>query len=108
MALTLLYILAGLFIVLLVFYLGIFAGSVFSKPHETNAKRIPVSVIVYAKNNVNELRQLIPILLNQNYHEFELVVVTNSSTYNTVLLIIENDLMYTHILSVYVLNNVVI
>ena len=105
MALTLLYILAGLFIVLLVFYLGIFAGSVFSKPHETNAKRIPVSVIVYAKNNVNELRQLMPILLNQNYHEFELVVVNNSSTDNTLLLIKEYALTYPNIRLVVVVNN---
>ena len=97
MALTLLYILAGLFIVLLVYYLGIFAGSVFSKPHETNAKRIPVSVIVYAKNNVNELRQLIPVLLNQNYHQFELVLVNNASTDDTLHLIKEYALMYPNI-----------
>lgn len=105
MALTLLYILAGLFIVLLVYYLGIFAGSIFSKPHETNAKRIPVSVIVYAKNNSEELRHLLPVLINQNYHQFELVLVNNASTDDTLHLIKEYALMYPNIRIVDVLNN---
>ncbi|SEH70501.1 Glycosyltransferase, catalytic subunit of cellulose synthase and poly-beta-1,6-N-acetylglucosamine synthase [Paenimyroides aquimaris] len=105
MALTLLYILAGLFIILLVYYLGIFAGSVFGKPHETNAKRIPVSVIVYAKNNCNELRNLLPVLLNQNYHQFELVLVNNASTDDTLQLIKEYALMYPNIRIVDVVNN---
>lgn len=105
MSLPLLYILAGLFIVLLVYYLGIFAGSVFSKPHETNAKRIPVSVIVYAKNNSDELRSLLPILLNQNYHQFELVLVNNASTDDTLHLIKEYALMYPNIRIVDVVNN---
>lgn len=105
MALTLLYILAGLFIVLLIYYLGIFAGSIFSKPHETNAKRIPVSVIVYAKNNSDELRSLLPVLLNQNYHQFELVLVNNASTDDTLHLIKEYALMYPNIRIVDVVNN---
>lgn len=105
MALILLYILAALFVVLLIYYLGIFSGSVFSKPHETNAKRIPVSVIVYAKNHLNELRNLIPVLLNQNYHQFELVLVNNASTDDTLQLIKEYALMYPNIRMVDVVNN---
>src|SRR5690606_28628122 len=105
MALTLLYILAGLFIVLLFYYLGIFAGSVFSKPHETNPKRIPISVIVYAKNNENQLRNLIPVLLNQNYHQFEIIIINNASTDDTLHLAKEYALMYPNIRVVDVVNN---
>lgn len=105
MALTLLYILGTLFVTLLVYYLGIFSGSVFSKPHETNAKRIPVSVIVYAKNNANELRNLLPILINQNYHEFELVLINNASSDETLDLFKEYALMYPNIRVVDVINN---
>lgn len=105
MALILLYILAALFVILLIFYLGIFSSVAFSKPHESNAKRIPVSVLVYAKNNENELRHLLPILLNQNYHQFELVVINNASTDNTLHLIKEYALMYPNIKVVDVVNN---
>jgi len=105
MAITLLYILGALFVILLVYYLGIFTGSVFGKPHETNAKRIPVSVIVYAKNNALELRNLLPILLNQNYHQFELVLINNASTDETLDLFKEYSLLYPNIRVVDVLNN---
>jgi len=105
MALTLLYILAALFVILLIFYLGIFSSVAFSKPHESNAKRIPVSVLVYAKNNENELRNLLPILLNQNYHQFELVLINNASTDGTLHLMKEYALMYPNIKVVDVVNN---
>lgn len=105
MAITLLYLLGALFVILLVYYLGIFAGSVFGKPHETNAKRIPVSVIVYAKNNALELKSLLPILLNQNYHQFELVLVNNASADETLDLFKEYALMYPNIRVVDVVNN---
>ncbi|MDN3710121.1 hypothetical protein QW060_24880 [Myroides ceti] len=51
MLLTLLYIFIGIVIVQLFYYLGIFREFVFSQPAENNPKRIPVSVILYAKNN---------------------------------------------------------
>lgn len=105
MALTLLYILAGLFILLLVYYLGVFTGSVFGNPQETNTKQVPISVIVYAKNNVTELKSLLPVLLNQNYHEFELVLVNNASTDGTLQLIKEFALLHSNIRVVDVVNN---
>ncbi|WKW47631.1 glycosyltransferase [Myroides sp. JBRI-B21084] len=105
MALLLLYILAGLFFCLLVYYLGFFWSAAFNKPQENNAKRIPVSVIVYAKNNSEELRYLLPVLLNQNYHQYELVLVNNASTDDTLDLIKEYALMYPNIRVVDVVNN---
>lgn len=73
------YIFIGLIVIQLFYYLGIFSGFAFSKPNENNPKKIPVSVIVYAKNQAEEMKQLLPILLNQNYHTFELVLVNNAS-----------------------------
>lgn len=105
MALALLYISGTLLFILLVYYLGIFAGSVFGKPHETNAKDIPVSVIIYAKNNFNQLKELLPILLSQNYHQFELLVVNNASTDETVDLLKEYTTMYPNVRMVDVVNN---
>lgn len=105
MALTLLYISGTLLFILLVYYLGIFAGSVFSKPHETNAKDIPVSVVVYTKNNATQLRNLLPVLLRQNYHQFELMVVNNASTDETKELLKEFAALNSNIRIVDVVNN---
>src|SRR5690554_2977225 len=105
MALTLLYILAGLFILLLVYYLGVFTGSVFGNPQETNTKQIPISVIVYAKNNVTELKSLLPVLLNQNYHEFKIIFVNNAITNDTLELMKEFEIWHSKIMIVDVVNN---
>lgn len=105
MALIVLYISGILLLILLVYYLGIFAGSVFCKPHETNAKDIPVSVIIYAKNNAEQLRTLLPVLLDQNYHQFELLIVNNASTDETLDLLKEYVTMYPNVRMVDVVNN---
>ena len=105
MTLILLYILAALFIILTIYYWGVFSKFAFSKSQETNPKRLPVSVIVYARNNENDLRTIIPILLNQNYHQFELVIVNNASTDETLTLIKEYALLYPNIKVVDVINN---
>jgi len=105
MLLTLLYIFIGIVIVQLFYYLGIFREFVFSQPAENNPKRIPVSVILYAKNNAEEVRKIMPLLLNQNYHEFELVLVNNASFDETLDIFKEYASMYPNIRIVDVENN---
>ena len=83
MTLLLLYVFIGIIVIQLFYYLGIFTGFAFSKPSENNPKKLPVSVIVHAKNQAEEMRKLLPVLLNQNYHTFELVLVNNASTDET-------------------------
>jgi cellulose synthase/poly-beta-1,6-N-acetylglucosamine synthase-like glycosyltransferase len=39
----------------------------------------PISVIVCAKNEVENLQKNLPLLLNQNYPDFELIVVNDRS-----------------------------
>ncbi|MDN3710141.1 glycosyltransferase family A protein [Myroides ceti] len=72
---------------------------------ENNPKRIPVSVILYAKNNAEEVRKIMPLLLNQNYHEFELVLVNNASFDETLDIFKEYASMYPNIRIVDVENN---
>jgi cellulose synthase/poly-beta-1,6-N-acetylglucosamine synthase-like glycosyltransferase len=43
----------------------------------------PVSIIICAHDEEQNLRELIPMLLRQNYHEFEIVVVNDRSNDNT-------------------------
>ncbi len=46
-----------------------------------------VSVIICAKNEAQRLDSLIPKILNQNYPEFELLIVDDHSSYNTALVL---------------------
>ena len=105
MALLLLYIFIGIIVVHLFYYLGIFTGFSFSKPSENNPKKIPVSVIVYAKNQAEEMKVLLPILLNQNYHTFELVLVNNASIDETLEVFKEFASYVPHVKIVNVENN---
>ncbi|MGI4730048.1 MAG: glycosyltransferase, partial [Janthinobacterium lividum] len=45
-----------------------------------SAQQIPVSVIICARNEAENLRQNLPFILNQNYPDFEVVVVNDCSS----------------------------
>lgn len=62
-----------------VYYLFIFSKFAFAKEDKPTLKNIPVSVIVCAKNEAENLAILIPKLLEQNYKEFEIVLINDAS-----------------------------
>jgi glycosyltransferase involved in cell wall biosynthesis len=43
----------------------------------------PISVIVCAKNESDNLKQFIPYIIGQDYHQFEIVLINDSSTDDT-------------------------
>lgn len=54
------------------------------KPAETKLKKhIPISVIICAKNEADNLKKNLPLILNQEYSNFEVVLVNDSSSDNT-------------------------
>jgi cellulose synthase/poly-beta-1,6-N-acetylglucosamine synthase-like glycosyltransferase len=58
------------------------------KSISTKTDSQPVSILVCAHDEEQNLRELIPLLLNQNYEEFELVVIndrSNDGTYDYLL-----------------------
>ena len=66
------------------FYYGIvFSRFAFSKVNPSKPKNIPVSVIVCAKNEAENLKSFIPLILNQDYPEFELVLINDASFDNS-------------------------
>jgi len=74
------------FVVLLIqvfFYLGVFSLFSWSETKEKTIKDFPVSVIVCAKNEAKNLQILAPLLLKQNYSNFELVLINDRSTDDT-------------------------
>lgn len=70
-----------------IFLYGKFAflpdGKAGTEVHSLEQKQIPVSVIIAARNEAENLQQFLPKILNQNYPHFEVIVVNDASTDNT-------------------------
>ena len=77
------YSLIGITVIQLLYYVVIFGKFSFAKVQKSNPKRIPVSVIVCAKNEGENVRKFIPLLAEQNYPDFEIVLIDDSSSDNT-------------------------
>ncbi len=57
------------------------------KTEGTNHTTLPVSILICAQNELQNLRSLLPILLEQDYPEFEIIIVDDSSTDDTSFLL---------------------
>ena len=66
---------------------------------------VPVSVIVYAKNNAKHLNRLIPLLEEQEYENYELIFINNASNDETFEVIKEFQANNSRIKIVNVKNN---
>lgn len=62
-----------------IYYILIFGRFSFLKKSETKPKRLPISVIVCAKNEAENIKKFVPLLLNQNYPEYEVVLIDDAS-----------------------------
>ncbi len=70
--------------VLFLFYaLVLIALLTYKKPEQDEPKGESVSVIVCAKNELENLKNLIPAILTQQYHDFEVILVDDKSTDGT-------------------------
>src|ERR1044071_7238535 len=63
----------------LYYYLFIFSRFAFYKAPPRSGKKNPVSVIVCAKNEVNNLKKYLSSVLDQSYPDFEVIVVNDGS-----------------------------
>ena len=72
------------------------------KPSTLSPSPPPVSVVICAKNEADNLRNFLPLVLNQKYHNFQVVVVNDCSIDDTELVLAElkqshKNLYYTSI-----------
>lgn len=81
---------------------GRFSFAKFKKP---NPKRIPISVIVCAKNEEENVKKFVPLLLNQDYPAFEVVLIDDSSSDTTLELFEEFERNDPRVKLVKVVNN---
>lgn len=66
-----------------VYYVLLFGNFSFAKWASAPQKRIPVSVIVCAKNEEENVKEFVPLLLQQDYPDFEVVLIDDASSDET-------------------------
>ncbi len=87
------------------YYVVFFGKFSFAKPHASNQKRIPISVIVCAKNEEDNVKKFIPLLIEQNYLDFEIVIIDDASSDDTLEIFEAFEKQYSNIKLVKVENN---
>ena len=78
---------------ILFYYLYFFVKLNFKKDNGTSFSK-PISVIVCAKNELNNLKKNLPVLLVQNYFNFEVIVVNDQSSDSSIFFL--NELAANH------------
>jgi glycosyltransferase involved in cell wall biosynthesis len=87
------------------YYLGVFGKFAFAKAQKTTAKRLSISVIVCAKNEEENVANFIPLLAEQNYPDFEIVLIDDASSDGTLDLFEDFEKQYPNVRLVKVENN---
>ncbi|MEO8237557.1 MAG: glycosyltransferase [Flavobacterium sp.] len=92
-------------VIQLSYYLGVFGKFAFGRPQSIVPKNLPVSVIVCAKNEEENVKKYIPILAEQNYPDFEIVLIDDASSDETLEVFEQFEKEYSNIRLVKVENN---
>ena len=88
-----------------IYYLFIFGNFSFGKVNNGNFQKLPVSIIVCAKNEAENIKNYFPLLINQKYPEFEIVLIDDASSDETLDLFEEYEKQYSNVKLVKVQNN---
>ena len=79
------------------YYLWYYSAVGFKQIPKKKNTDIPVSVIICARNEENNLRQFLPQILTQDYPNYEVIVVNDASTDNTESLLKNYSDQYKHL-----------
>ncbi|NOY46829.1 MAG: glycosyltransferase [Chlorobi bacterium] len=66
-----------------IYYGLIFPRFAFSKSKRNTKKKIPISILICAKNEAENLKQFLPYILEQKYSDFEVILINDASKDNT-------------------------
>lgn len=70
-------------IIQLFYYIFFFSKFAFSDSKKIICEELPISIIICAKNESGNLTNFLPYIINQNYSNFEIILVNDHSTDNT-------------------------
>lgn len=87
------------------YYIIIFGKFGFYKSKKENNQNFPISVIVCAKNEEENVKKLLPLLSNQDYTNFEIVLIDDASRDETLEVFEEFEKLHKNIKLVKVENN---
>ena len=99
---SLIVIYGGCFIIQIIYWTFVFPKILFYNPVRSKIKRFPVSVIICARNEEANLRANLPSILEQNYPEYEVIVVNDASADGTENLLNDLKRQYSHLRTTFI------
>ena len=99
------YVFIAIVAIQLFYYVIVFGKFAYAKAQKSTPKRIPISVIVCAKNEEENVAKFVPLLAQQNYPDFEIVLIDDASSDGTLDLFEAFEKQYANIRLVKVENN---
>jgi len=85
------------FVIQILYHGLVFARLVYYKPRPKNVSHLPVSVVIVARNEYHNLIKMLEPILNQDYPQFEVVVVNDNSDDETHFFLRELEKSYAHL-----------
>ena len=92
--LIVLVVLAVVALIQTLYYLIVFLQPVCNKKRQSGSAKPPVSIIVCARNECENLQRFLPKILEQDYADFEVIVVNDCSEDDTILLLGQMEQQY--------------
>jgi glycosyltransferase involved in cell wall biosynthesis len=105
MLFILLLVFIGITLLQLVYYVFIFGSFSFAKKQTITPKRIPISIIICAKNEEENIKKYFPFIVSQNYPDYEIVLIDDASSDETLALFESYEKQYANVKLVKVQNN---
>ncbi|TYA53237.1 glycosyltransferase [Formosa maritima] len=87
------------------YYLLIFGKFVFLKENKSATNNIPISVVICAKNEAENLKRFLPSIIHQDYPNFQIVLINDASYDDTLEIMEDFASMHNNIKIVNVINN---
>lgn len=85
------------FIIQLFYYSFFYLRFVFHRKEAARSKPEPLSVIICARNEADNLENFLPLILTQDYPDYEVIVVNDCSTDDTAIILDRLSKKYSHL-----------